>query len=814
MGNLLLVSMTTARFVVAIALWILLLGFVKGRVGVSANPNPGEGLFTEPLVSYTVQDLGEDATIFRSRPVGIDFTLFTVADGPLQNRPGKTLWLNLFGGVSFKAVLDHLQARSKNDFVWSGHIEGEEASQVTVVVQDGVMASNIRVKGALYQVRYAGGGVHSVREIDQSAFPPQHGDSEPIRVDLREEAQTESDVFVAFDDGSTLDVMVVYTPVARAAVGGTTAMNALINLAIAETNTAYSNSGVTPQLRLVHTEEVSYTESGDFSTDLNRLKDTADGFMDNVHTLRDTHAADMVSLFIEDPNSSVCGLGFIMTTESNFFERFAFNVVRQDCATGNFTFGHELGHNMGLKHDRTNDNADGVFPYSHGYVDIPNGFRTIMGVFSTCFSCTKIQHFSNPAVSFQGNPTGVDFQAADSADAARSLNDTADTVANWRESINQVLPPTLNSVSPDAGPTSGGTVVTLTGTDFVDGGTSVTFGGDAATNVSVNSATSLTATTPSHAAGAVDVVVTTPGGSATLALGFTYTLTELTNISTRGLVQTGDIVQIGGFIIGGTEPKTVLIRARGPTLADFGVPGELADPVLQLFFGQTVIAQSDNWQVTDPLCGSPAVSCGGETEIIATGLDPCVGNMAGCTREAAILVTLDPGSYTAIVSGVGGGTGVGLVEVFEVGTSTSRLTNISTRGLVGTGDDVMIGGFIIGGTEPKTVLVRARGPVLTDFGVPGELADPFLQLFSEQTVIAQNDNWQVTDPLCGSPAASCGGEAEIVATGLDPCVGNLTGCTQESAILVTLPPGPYTAIVSGVGGGMGVGLVEVFEVSN
>ncbi len=122
-------------------------------------------------------------------------------------------------------------------------------------------------------------------------------------------------------------------------------------------------------------------------------------------------------------------------------------------------------------------------------------------------------------------------------------------------------------------------------------------------------------------------------------------------------------------------------------------------------------------------------------------------------------------------------------------------------------------------TDPKTVLIRARGPVLTDFGVPGELNDPFLQIFSGQTVIAQNDNWQVTDPLCGSPAVSCGGSAEIIATGLDPCQPiNLpghpptpTGCTQESVVLVTLPPGPYTAIVSG---GTGVGLVEVFEVNS
>ena len=193
-------------------------------------------------------------------------------------------------------------------------------------------------------------------------------------------------------------------------------------------------------------------------------------------------------------------------------------------------------------------------------------------------------------------------------------------------------------------------------------------------------------------------------------------------------------------------------------------------------------------------------------------------------------MTLDPGNYTAQVSGVpvnadsqaDGETGVGLVEVFEVGTTgTTRLSNISTRGVVDTEDDVMIAGLIIGGSTPKTVLVRARGPALADFGVAGVLANPFLQLFSGQTEIAKNDNWQTTDPLCAAPATSCGGATEITATGLDPCQPvplpgqppTPTGCSMESAVLVTLPPGNYTAQVSGVSGGTGVGLVEVFEVN-
>jgi hypothetical protein len=157
------------------------------------------------------------------------------------------------------------------------------------------------------------------------------------------------------------------------------------------------------------------------------------------------------------------------------------------------------------------------------------------------------------------------------------------------------------------------------------------------------------------------------------------------------------------------------------------------------------------------------------------------------------------------------------VEVFEADASTvSEMSNISTRGFVQSGDDVMIGGLIIEGSSPATVLIRARGPSMSGapFFVPGTLANPFLQIFSGQDVIAQNDNWQDA-PSCNGFV--CGTAAQIAATGLDPCQPNpgestpLVACTQESAILITLPPGAYTAIVSGVGGGTGVGLVEAFE---
>jgi hypothetical protein len=308
---------------------------------------------------------------------------------------------------------------------------------------------------------------------------------------------------------------------------------------------------------------------------------------------------------------------------------------------------------------------------------------------------------------------------------------------------------------------------------------------------------------------------------------------RLVNISTRAPVQTGDNVMIGGFFLGGNLPKQLLIRARGPSLGapPFNNAGVLVNPRVQLFSGSTLIAQNDNWGTFDPICVSP---CAGNVQLTTTSI-PAMGNMTPCApnpgqsvqppncgNESALLVTLPPGGYTAIVSGVGG-TGVGLIEVFDVDSGTQpKLVNISTRARVLTGDGVMIGGFwIAGGTGSKTILMRARGPSLgaAPFNNPGVLANPTVQLFSGATVIAQNNDWQTTDPLCASPAISCGGVPEITATALDPCQPNPSqtvappNCGNESAVYVTLPPGGYTMIVRGVGGGTGMGLVEIFEIA-
>jgi hypothetical protein len=253
------------------------------------------------------------------------------------------------------------------------------------------------------------------------------------------------------------------------------------------------------------------------------------------------------------------------------------------------------------------------------------------------------------------------------------------------------------------------------------------------------------------------------------------------NISTRMQVRADPNQLIGGFIVTGSESKKVIILATGPSLAAFGIPGVLADPVLELYQGNTLIASNDNWKV-------PA-----QAEIQATGLQP------SNDLESALVRTLAPGAYTAVVRGTNG-TGVGTVQVYDLSpTSKSKLANISSRGFVEAADSgVMIAGFIIGGNggADSRVVVRALGPSLSAFGIPGALADPTLELKNANgTTLISNDDWQQ------SPGA-----AEISSRGLAP------GDIHESALVTSLPNGGYTAIVRGHNGGTGVGVVEVYNV--
>jgi hypothetical protein len=348
-------------------------------------------------------------------------------------------------------------------------------------------------------------------------------------------------------------------------------------------------------------------------------------------------------------------------------------------------------------------------------------------------------------------------------------------------------------------------VLTLTFTNFVPGD-SISFGIDrdfSAINAGGNSA--------DYLAGA-DINATIDSGTTllgafanTLGTGYTFadgyglvnaeaaisftlhplprSTTVASNLSTRGLTQTGDNVLIGGFVVQGAPSKNLIIRALGPSLTNFGVSGALADPTLELHDQNgNVIAFDDNWQ-DDPNQAA---------QIQAAHLAPTDA------KESALAETLGPAAYTAIVRGVNNTTGVALFEVYDIDSKPppSRLINISTRGLVQTGDDVLIGGFIVTGSTPINVLVRAIGPSLTAFGISNALADPMIELHDSQgNLLTSNDNWQ-QDSLQAT---------QIQAAGLAP------SNALESALVTTLSAGSYTAIVRGANSTTGIGLVEVYN---
>ena len=272
---------------------------------------------------------------------------------------------------------------------------------------------------------------------------------------------------------------------------------------------------------------------------------------------------------------------------------------------------------------------------------------------------------------------------------------------------------------------------------------------------------------------------------------------QLGNISTRALVQTGDNVMIGGFIVQGIQPKRVIIRAIGPELTQYGVPNALANPTLELHDGTgALIASNDNWVTT--IIGG-IITSNQFTEIHDSGHAP------GDGRESAIIADLPPGSYTAIVRGLNDMTGVGLVEVYDLSASNSILGNISTRSFVQTDDNVMIGGFVVQGSQPKRVIVRAIGPELEapPYNITNALINPTLELHNGTgALIASNDDWIHT--IIGG-VITTNQVAEIRDSGYAPHDG------RESAIIADLPAGNYTAIVRGVNNMTGVALVEVYD---
>jgi peptidyl-Asp metalloendopeptidase len=353
--------------------------------------------------------------VLRSRLIRLDPSALT----------GETLRLGLFGSEAVEAVRENFVSLAPDAFTWVGHARGDETSSIVISVVRGSLSASIRLTSAQYRIRPQGGGLYRVEEVAPSSEPSE-------RLPLSSRGPTAPAARADFDNGSDLDLLVVYTPRARRAAGGVEAIASLVGLGIAEANVAFEKSEIETRLRLVELAEVSFVEAGRVESDLEILRDDRDGALDEVHGLRDLHGADVVQLVVEEGDG--CGIAYSMGRAGAAFSEWAFSVVERSCIDSTYAMAHELGHNLGCDHAPEDPTTSGAFVYSFGYKDLVAGFRTIMAYGPG----RRVARFSNPRVLFGGVPTGTALQ-----DNARSLNELGGIAARFRRSL---PPPRVSSL--------------------------------------------------------------------------------------------------------------------------------------------------------------------------------------------------------------------------------------------------------------------------------------------------------------------------------------------------------------------------------
>lgn len=405
------------------------------------------------------------AEVIRSRRVEVDFNLLTQTVLPGRRSLDKSrpvFTLNLFVDVSYPAYVEQVIEMENGTLGMVGTVNDRPNNEFVIVFRDGVLQAYIQDGFAAYEVRYQEGG-HLIVEVDSSTYPdaldPQAAGSPPDGAAPQDNPPAEG------DSGSLIDVLAVYTPAARAAAGGVPAMEVKIQQAILSTNTGYAESGVMQRVRLVGMEEVGYNEIIPGKTDaqmwylaLDRLtfgRGSTDpqtaNYLADARYYRDEYGADLVFMITELPYV-YCGLGWLAGGASA--DGYGYSVVHRNCAgTTAYSVQHEMGHNMGACHDHANtsDNTDPYcyYTYSYGYQQ-PNQFYTVMAYRNGCGTCTRINRWSNPDLTYTGYPTGVPIGLPNPAANAFTLNGTAANVANYRQAkpINaSFVTPTTNSAA-------------------------------------------------------------------------------------------------------------------------------------------------------------------------------------------------------------------------------------------------------------------------------------------------------------------------------------------------------------------------------
>jgi peptidyl-Asp metalloendopeptidase len=425
------------RFIFAIAAFGML---YVGENTFAADRN----LFVEAPATVAAADKSTQSKLDRikKRKTVKDVRVVQI-DTKLLTDTKESLNLNVPVGTEFPVVLRRIERRSEKDYSWIGMVTGKMPGTATFVVRDGQVSGTIRPGNEIYMVEPLGAGLHAIIKIDPTKFPPehppthQHGsqsgtDTGSSAADLPTSEQPASPPLSPVTATPTqIDVIVAYTAAAKAQHDD---MSGLIQTAVDEANTSYADSGVNLRLRLVHNYQTSYTESTSFSTDLSRFRTPNDQYMDEIHTRRNQHNADVAILIVD--NDGACGLATTInaTTASQ-----AFAVVYWDCATGYFSFAHEIGHLQACRHNPEADSSTTPYGYGHGYLNTDGGWRTIMAYndANNCpgGNCTRVQCWSTPLRIYhcaQNPANGTAMGTAATHDCARVLNNTRTRIAAFR----------------------------------------------------------------------------------------------------------------------------------------------------------------------------------------------------------------------------------------------------------------------------------------------------------------------------------------------------------------------------------------------
>ena len=524
-----------------------------------------------------------DAETIASRLVGIDFgQIAQITSPPIDPKDSvtgtpptpHTLVLNLFEDVVFTGIVEHVEPTASGHALW-GSLEGVELGTMTLVVNGKIVVGTVRTPNAVYTIRTVGDGKYVIRQIDESSLPPL---GEPLEIPpsspgVRPKTDDGAD---PLDDGSVIDLMVVYTPLAKHREGGRAAIEALIDLFVAETNQAYANSGVIHRIKLVLREEVDYVEDGDSFLDLRRFRENSDGYMDHVHELRDLYVADLVHLVVGE-SYNVCGVAAgVGGDESRGFALTAFYC-------GGLVFAHELGHNMGLHHDRYQLGVPRTGSH-YGYVNqrmfeagAPESARwhTIMAYGVQCgevaeIHCERLGYFSNPEKTLHGDPMGVPADNPSTgvdgpADGVGSLNERREVTANFRRSSSSPTPRVGLNLSPYWLSERGGTS-TVTATLH---------------RVSSADTTVTVSATPS------DAVRLSRNGVLTIPAGETVSRGAVTITGVNNADRTGDV----NVLISGTAANSSSLGVIDPEPVELAIADDETRPVVTLSLSPTDISE-------------------------------------------------------------------------------------------------------------------------------------------------------------------------------------------------------------------------------